>query len=110
MQTILSLLQPLKAALGALTDQCYHYVAEPNAVPPYLVWAEDSDVDLCADGEHAERAVEGTIDLYTKTEGDPLLASVEAALEALGASWYLNSFQYETETGLLHCEWVFGVI
>ena len=110
MQTISTLLQPLEAALSALTDACYHYVAQPNAVPPYLVWQEDGDGDLGADNRHAERAVTGTVDLYTKQEWDPLISSVERALESVGASWYFSSFQYETETGLLHFEWVWEVL
>lgn len=110
MQTTSTLLQPLKAALAGVTSACYHYVAQPNAVPPYLVWQEEGDGDLVADGTHVERAITGTVDLYTKTEGDPMLDEVEQALEGVGASWYLNSFQYETETGLLHFEWVWEVL
>ena len=110
MQTISTLLQPLKTALVEVTSSCYHYVAQPNAVPPYLVWQEEGDDDLVADGSHAERAITGTVDLYTKTENDTLVASVEQALDNAGSSWYFNSFQYETETGLLHFEWVWEVI
>lgn len=109
MQTTSIQLQTIRDALAVLTDSCYHYVALPNAVPPYIVWAEDGDNDLAADDHHAERAVTGTVDLYTKQENDPLKDSIEQALEDAGASWYFNSFQYETETGLLHFEWVWEV-
>ena len=50
------------------------------------------------------------MDLYTKTEGDPLCEAIPGALEDIGASWYFNSFQYEEETGLLHFEWVWEVV
>lgn len=105
-----SMLEQLQAALVALTDKTYHYFAQPNTTPPYLVWMEDSDNDITADNIHAEKALAGTIDLYTKTEDDPLMASVPLALEEIGASYYLNSVQYEEETGLIHYEWAFEVV
>lgn len=101
-----SMLETLRAALAALTDRAYHYTAAPNAKPPYIVWAEDGDNDLTADNIHAERIYQGTIDLYTKTEDDPLMESVPEALEGIGAAYYLNSVQYEEGTGLIHYEWV----
>ena len=104
------MLETLQAALAALTERCYHYVSEPNAEPSYVVWAEDGDNDLAANNIHGERSYIGTIDLYTKIESDPLLASIPQALEQIGASYYLNSVQYEEETGLIHYEWVFGVV
>ena len=45
-------LQPLQEALAAL-GSAYHYIAQPNAVPPYLVWMEDGSNDLFADNVHA---------------------------------------------------------
>ena len=104
------MLETLQAALAALTERCYHYFAKPNAEPSYIVWAEDGDNDLTATNVHRERSYTGTIDLYTKIESDPLLADIPQALEQIGASYYLNSVQYEEETGLIHYEWVFGVV
>ena len=105
-----SMLERLRAALAALTDRVYHYVAAPNSTPPYIVWAEDGDNDLPGDDRHAERAITGTVDLYTKTEGDTLREAIPGALEDIGASYYLNSVQYEEETGLVHYEWVWEVV
>lgn len=98
-------LQPLQEALAAL-GSAYHYVAQPNAVPPYLVWMEDGSNDLLADNVHAEKICQGTIDLYTNQENDPMMESVPEALEGIGAAYYLNSVQYEEDTGLIHYEWV----
>lgn len=100
------MLDNLRQALAALTERCYHYFAYPGTTPPYIVWAEDGDNDLAANNIHAERCFEGTIDLFTKTEGDSLFEAVPAALESIGAAYYLNSVQYEEDTGLLHYEWV----
>lgn len=103
------MLQRLQQALAALGN-AYHYVAEPNAVPPYIIWIEDGDNDLMAGNVHAERCYTGTIDLYTKAEFDPLLDSIPSALENIGAAWYLNSVQYEDDTSLIHYEWAWEVI
>ena len=48
--------------------------------------------------------------LYTKTDKDPLFSAIPEALEDIGAAWYLNSVQYEEDTGLIHYEWVWEVL
>lgn len=103
------MLERLQAALAEL-GPAYHYFAKPNAEPPYLVWAEDGSEDLESDNVHSESGYSGTIDLYTKTEGDPLTAAIHDALNTLECAWYLESVQYEAETGLIHYEWVWGLV
>ena len=103
------MLEALKQALSALTEQTYHYYTAPGTPPPYIVWAEDSDNDLTANDVHAERCYEGTVDLFTRDEGDTLISAIPAALESIEAAYYLNSVQYEEETGLIHFEWVWQV-
>lgn len=105
-----SMLEHLKKALSALTEYCYHYVADPNSTPPYITWMEDGGNDLSADDLHAERCYTGSAHLFTKVEEDPLFSAIQAALEGIGASWYLNSVQYEEDTGLIHYEWYWEVI
>ena len=68
---------------------------------------------LNADGEKQDRSWEGSVDVfYPKlTDRDDIIEAVEETLETVcGASWYLNSTQYETGTGLFHVEWVFEVL
>ena len=72
--------------------------------------AEDGSEDLEGDNAHTEAGYSGTIDLYTKTEDDPLTAAIRGVLDRLECAWYLNSVQYEAETGLLHYEWVWGLV
>lgn len=103
------MLDRLRDALAEL-GAAYHYFAQPNAVPPYIVWAEDGSEDLEGDNVHTEAGYSGTIDLYTKTEDDPLTADIRGVLDGLECAWYLNSVQYEAETGLLHYEWVWGLV
>ena len=54
---------------------------------------------------HAEKAVTGSTDLFTKQEFDPWRDDLEAAFDAAGLVWHLNSAQYEEETGFWHYEW-----
>lgn len=102
-------LDTIKTALTALTEATYHYHAPPNSAAPYIVWAEDNANDFEANNLHAESADQGTIDLYTKQENDPLMASIPEALNSIECAWYKNSTQYEEDTGLIHVEWVFEV-
>lgn len=102
-------LDVIQSALTALTDAVYHYHAPPNSAAPYIVWAEDNANDFEADNIHTESADQGTVDLYTKQEDDPLMESIPAALNGTGCAWYKNSTQYEDDTSLIHVEWVFEV-
>lgn len=102
-------LEQVRAALNSVTSAAHHYHAPNNATAPYVVWAEDGANDFQADNRQMEQADQGTIDLYTKQEDDPLLEEIPRALTAGGICWYKNSTQYEEETGLIHVEWVFEV-
>ena len=69
---------------------------------------------ISIDGQNALRAgdrlgesvQEGTIDWFTRNPASAMPGSIEATLDSLGASWYQNSVQYESDTGLIHFEWV----
>ena len=72
----------------------------------YFVWQEDGENDLKADGVHAERAVTGKTDLFTKQEFDPWKEKFEAAMtDSPYIAWGLESVQFEVETGFWHYEW-----
>lgn len=92
----------------AVTDQVSH--AEAMKTDRYFVWMEDSAADLEADGVHAEKAVQGTTDLFTKTEFDPWADALGEAFDAREILWYLNSVQFESKTGFFHYEWVWTVV
>ena len=51
----------------------------------------------------------GTTDLFSKQEFDPWKDAFEAQLNASPLSWYLNSVQFEEDTGFWHWEWVWSV-
>lgn len=76
----------------------------------YFVWQEDGTNDFEAGGVHAEKAVTGSTDLFTKQELDPWRSAMEAAFDASGLIvWRLNSVQYEEDTGFWHYEWSWEV-
>lgn len=76
----------------------------------YFVWQEDGSNDLGANDGHAEGAVQGTTDLFTKQEFDPWAEELEQSFNLRGIAWYLNSVQYEEDTGFWHYEWVWEVL
>ena len=41
-------------------------------------------------------------------DGSPRFSrTLQAALDGAGIAWYLNSVQFEPDTGYVHLEWVF---
>lgn len=72
----------------------------------YFVWQEEGSADLIADNVHAEKAVSGSTDLFTKQEFDPWKDAFETSMDAMpGLAWRLNSIQFEPDTGFWHYEW-----
>lgn len=71
----------------------------------YFVWQEDGANDLEGDGTHAEGAVTGTSDLFTKVEFDPWGPALGASFDQAGISWSLEEVEYEPETGFWHWSW-----
>lgn len=100
----------VKAALLSCTQSVYLYTAKGNEKIPYVVYGNDGETGFHAGGKQAERADQGTIDLYTKKANDKLIRKIPAALNAAGIAFYLNSIQYEEETETLHYEWVYEAI
>ena len=102
-------LRQMGEAFAAVTENACHYFRPVTAFPA-LIWAEDGEADsFNADNHKACQNITGTVDLFTKTEFDPLLDDVQAALEGLGVAWRLESVQYEDETNAIHYEWTWEV-
>ena len=106
----MSSLNDVKTALTGISDNVYHYEAL-NAEAPYIVWAEDNEYNsYSADNRKDGQTIEGTIDLYTKAENDPLMKAIPRALRNAGIVWEYSSTQYEEDTELIHVEWIFRVL
>lgn len=102
-------LRQLGEAFAELTDYCYHYF-RPVKTTPCIIWAESGEADsFHADNHKTEQNITGTVDVFTKTEFDGLLDSVQTALDGLGAAWYLSSVQFEDDTQLIHYEWTWEI-
>lgn len=109
MTSLQSKLRQIGTELAKVTTTCYHYW-RPVKTVPCLIWAEDGeDGAAYSDNHKTEQVISGTVDLFTKTEFDPLADSVQETLDALGLSWSLESVQFEEETGFIHMEWNWGV-
>lgn len=62
------------------------------------------------DDGKVDRAWEGSVDLFTHGKEMTIVSAVETALESVcSGSWYMNSEQYEKDTGLVHREFVFQI-
>lgn len=102
--------ETVRDALLSCTQAVYNYVAPGNRPVPYVVYGNDGENAFRAGDRRAERADQGTVDLYTKSPSDPLIQAIPAALDAAGAAVFLNTVQYEQEAGLLHYEWVYEAV
>ena len=92
----------------AVTDQVSHGGRLKS--DRYFVWQEEGAADFIADNIHAEKAVSGSTDLFTKQEFDPWKDTFEASMDAApGLAWRLNSVQFEHDTGFWHYEWKWAI-
>lgn len=102
-------LRQIGTALSAITENCYHYWREKKDLP-CLIWSETGeDNSFHSDNRKSEQRIIGTVDLFTKTEFDPLADSVQETLNDLELTWSLSSVQYESDINLIHYEWEWGV-
>ena len=97
------------AAHRQVTDQVSH--GDRMKSERYFVWQADGEADCILDGRHAEKAVTGSTDLFTKQEFDPWKDQMEQAFDnAPDILWRLNSIQFEEDTGFWHYEWLWTVV
>lgn len=105
-------MEPLKRvrdALLTITEHPYHFEAE-NKGNRYIVWQEDSEGEsLHADNVHEIMVFRGTVDLFTKQDGDPWVQEIPKVLDAARIACRMESVQYEEGTGYIHYEWRFEV-
>lgn len=103
------MLEDLVTALEATGFDFAHHAWSKAPEGDYGTYSEQSGNDLTADSIHAERGTEGYIEYYTRDDTSTPRTTIEAALNGLGIPWYLNTVQYENDTGYIHYEWGFGV-
>lgn len=97
--------QDIKAALLTLTTEVYHYFARANNRMAYVVWQEDNTQNFYADNRTSEHGWQMSVDLFTKTENDPLMDSIPAKFDDLGVPYRVESVDYEDDTEYIHVTW-----
>ena len=102
------LVRLLKAISGVQFAE-YEWKTRPNGNFGTVQLDFEAEDDEGDDHKQA-RAWEGSVDLYTHGKEMMLVSAVETVLESVcESSWYLNSEQYESSTGLIHREFVFQI-
>ena len=98
----------IREAHTRVTDAVSHHARLRSE--RYFVWQEEGDNALFAEGGIAERAMLVTTYLFIMLVSDPWAAAFEDSLTESGIAWYLNTIQYEPDTGFRHYEWVWEVL
>ena len=107
----LSAIKQVRDALLTVSQNVGHFEALDPKTPPYIVWAEDNEYDgLGGNNYKIGQTLEGTIDLFTKNDFDPLFDAIQNALCAARVDFRLESVQYEDDTELIHYEWSWRVM
>jgi len=105
------LLADVKNCLLSVSSKVYHYTSPTSIVCPYIVWNEDSQANsLWGSGEMINQVLQGVIHCFSNSENEPLIKSIQSALNNAGISWRLNSVQYEHDTKIIHTEWVWEIV
>lgn len=103
------MLEELKNALAETGYQFAHYGWSKAPEGDYGEFSEERGEDLKADGIHIESGTSGYINYFTRDDSGEPRKKIEVALNSLRIPWYLNTVQYENDTGYIHYEWGFSV-
>ena len=100
------MLDNVKSALLTVMENVGHYKPMDDTFPR-IVWAEDVQAgSRWAATRLLGQVIQGTADLFTKRENDPLFFQVQTAFDQAGIPYRINSIQYEDEEQIFHFEWV----
>lgn len=106
----LSKIFKVRDAMLRVTENVGHYEAMQKD-DQYIVWAEDFETNsLHVDNEKKEQVIQGTIDYFTKEDGDKNVDKIQHELKTAKITYKLNSVQNEEETGYIHYEWIWEIV
>lgn len=91
-------LREFAAVLAAAYPRCYHFTAGKQT-GSYLVWHEFSGRRQNGGPLMVHRI---QVDLFTRTELDPALWTITAALSGAGVAYEAPMTSYEPDTGYIH--------
>ena len=103
------MLDALATALAEANLNFAHYAWSKAPDGDYGTYSEDSGNDLTANDQHIERGTDCWLNYFTRDDSGTPRTTIEGILNGLGIPWYLNSVQYENNTGYIHYEWGFGI-
>lgn len=90
----------VRDALLSVTDNVYHYKANPECKDRYIVWGETrADATFNADDNTDIMAIAGEIYYYTTVEYDEIFDDICTALSDNNIAWSLSSIGYDDELG-----------
>lgn len=104
------MLDVLLTALTATGMRFAHYAWSHAPDGDYGVYSEEGASQLRANNQTVNQSLRGTVDYFTRDDSGMPRSIIENALNGLQMAWYLNSIQYEEDTGYIHYEWVFEVV
>ncbi|MGN0194400.1 MAG: hypothetical protein ACI39G_04770 [Pseudoramibacter sp.] len=83
-----------------------------NPKDNFILWGEDGTTRAFGDGVAGQKAVQGTVDYYTKTEYDPIVDEIDTAILNTAVTWLDDgpTIDYEPDTGYIHYQWIWEVI
>ena len=88
-------LDRVEEALKTVMKNVGHYEAI-EVSDQYIVWAEDGEgKSFHANNQKKIQVIQGTIDYFTKEEGDPNVEAIQSALNQNRVAFSLSSVQYE---------------
>ncbi|WKY46003.1 hypothetical protein Q5O14_07875 [Eubacteriaceae bacterium ES2] len=94
----------------SVAQKTYRTFAPDGELVPYIVWDDDGTYgSLSGDGKLVKQVREGTIDLFTREDEDPLFGQIQQALNDAGITFRYNSKQHEEDTDIIHYEWVWDM-
>lgn len=104
-ETLLTLLQATKIAFAA-----YDWDKSPSGVAYGVLSLTGGANTIFSDNHIDAQAVEGVVDLYDTSIRTDNAKAVQAVLDGMdGCTWRLNSVQYESDTRLVHYEWIINL-
>ena len=104
--SIISKLTTVRDALSTLEYSVFHYSKGITSTRKYIVWMETGEGEsLHLNNQKDEQTIEGTIDLFTTIEYDPIIDDIQRVLNEKDISFVLSDVQYEEENDIIHYTW-----
>lgn len=98
-------------ALAGTQLKFAHFGWQAAPAGDYGVYSEEGGNEFHAEGGYVyEQAERGSVDYFTRDDTGAAKATIETALNTVPGTWYLNTIQYEEDTGYIHYEWIYEAL